>query len=79
VLVGGEEVGAEQMSVAVGLVGVDRGHLDRGLDPGVGQGLADAERGVETAEPAAHVGQTDVADLEAHARVHGIERPGAGG
>jgi hypothetical protein len=52
------------MGVAVGLVGVDRGHLDRGLDPGVGQGLADVERGVETVETAAHVGQTDVADLK---------------
>jgi hypothetical protein len=51
VLLGGEEVGAEQVGVAVGLVGVDRRHLDRRLDPGVGQGLADGERGVIAVEP----------------------------
>jgi hypothetical protein len=76
VLIGVEELGALEVAVAVGLAGVDRGHVhgpfeDRGITAGVDLAL-------ERAELAADGGDAHVADFEADVGVGRIDVVDAG-
>src|SRR5580704_11722492 len=74
---GGEEVGAPQVGVAIGVVGVYRVHVDRGLNVDVIEGLAHGDGGFEAVEPAANIAETQVADPEVDARVIRVHGPSA--
>ena len=76
---GVEEVGRAQVIVALRLVGVDRLGLDRAVDLGAGQVLADLERALELGELTADGGDAHVLDGEADLRVRRVDAPRAGG
>jgi hypothetical protein len=73
-----EEVGAAEVLVAGGVVGVDGGGLDGDLDGGVLGALAHLHRPGQLGEAPAGLGQAQVLHLEAHGGVALIDGPGAG-
>ena len=73
-----EHVGLQQVGVAVGVAGGDRGQVDGGGDRGRGERVADHDVAVEPGEVAAHLRDAEVADREAHRRVEVVDRPATG-
>ena len=66
------------VGVAVGLVGVDRGQLDLGMDHGRDEVVADVDRPVEVVEPAADLGDHEMAAHELDGSVGAVELIDAG-
>ena len=74
-----EEVGGEQVLVASGFAAVHRRHVDRRLDRGVERILGDGDGAAGYGEPAADLGDHQVAGRERHVGVGRVECPRAGG
>src|SRR5919109_5410663 len=72
-----EEVVAAQVGVSVGVAGVDRCQVDLGPKGTGAEVVADGDGGIETVEPAAHLGDAEVAGGELNRAVSVIEDPGS--
>jgi probable blue pigment (indigoidine) exporter len=70
-----DDVGGEHVGVALGVAGVERGHVDGGAHARGVERVAHHDLGVEAGEAAADLRHAQVADGEPHRRVADVEGP----